>query len=724
MFRLIKLLTIATVFTTFALQGQSQTCAHSPASRLRVGSTVLNVVPGDGQPTGLTVLSGPDAPIASGNLPYGITLQIVGGPVCSGPQRRFSLTMWMVSIPGWSQPMWVAEGFQGQYYLQPTSAPQASDTGSSPTDNVAGNDTNSGPVIDPLPGIPLVGSETIPTNGQWVRVIWNQGMSIRSGPGLEYDRIGRSSPGAYFGYIETENGWYRIRWDNGEGWVSGEPQYTTLGGNIDELSSTIPDVPEAPSPCPSGVGPGGITAGDYPPERLTNEQRQWLYEQFGNSGVVSRGYGGESCGEAFGSSVENFFAMICRRGEPGPGGILPGDYNPQDLSQEQRQWLFNQFGNEGNAPVGYGGERCPGQDTLTAHDVYIAEICSAGYVGPFGMAAGSYDPAQLQPDERQWLWNIFGNEGNAPVGYGGERCPGDEGNLPEPIRTQDEESIDPWVAFLCSRGDIGPGGIKVGAYLPQDLSSVQRQWLWEILETETSEAPVGYGGQHCPGEGLLVVPILTSELNEGSDASFQVTTVAANPTETPVGEVLGASTSIVPIEPPDPTSLEAITEETGQQFTWQMFFVDEVSSSGTQTLGLFSLVTRVSNVTLEGISGMYELIRGMRTIQRSINITEVTRDRDTFVQFVECVYNEYDGIEPQRSRENIDLALQVACDRDAVAISESILNDPTCSPDITWNSASSEVKYSDAFFNAYRRDLGTLINLIEPDRLFFEDVCK
>lgn len=40
----------------------------------------------------------------------------------------------------------------------------------------------------------------------------------------------------------------------------------------------------------------------------------------------------------------------------GPGGIRPGSYPPQSLSQDQRQWLYEYFGHSGQAPVGYGGE--------------------------------------------------------------------------------------------------------------------------------------------------------------------------------------------------------------------------------------------------------------------------------------------------------------------------------------------------------------------------------
>ncbi len=40
----------------------------------------------------------------------------------------------------------------------------------------------------------------------------------------------------------------------------------------------------------------------------------------------------------------------------GPEGITKGSYKAQDLTQSQRQWLWEQFGHSGEAPVGYGGE--------------------------------------------------------------------------------------------------------------------------------------------------------------------------------------------------------------------------------------------------------------------------------------------------------------------------------------------------------------------------------
>ncbi len=45
----------------------------------------------------------------------------------------------------------------------------------------------------------------------------------------------------------------------------------------------------------------------------------------------------------------------------GPGGIVPGNYNASQLTQDQRNWLFNYFGHSGQAPDGYGGENAPGE---------------------------------------------------------------------------------------------------------------------------------------------------------------------------------------------------------------------------------------------------------------------------------------------------------------------------------------------------------------------------
>ncbi len=43
-------------------------------------------------------------------------------------------------------------------------------------------------------------------------------------------------------------------------------------------------------------------------------------------------------------------------GAPNPNAIAPGSYTPQNLTQGQRQSLWEHFGHKGIAPMGYGGE--------------------------------------------------------------------------------------------------------------------------------------------------------------------------------------------------------------------------------------------------------------------------------------------------------------------------------------------------------------------------------
>jgi len=111
-------------------------------------------------------------------------------------------------------------------------------------------------------------------------------------------------------------------------------------------------------PCPSGTGPGGIVAGgDYKPQDLTQAQRQWLYQAFGHDGVAPAGYGGEACQKTT-SPAPAETLKPCPSGV-GPGGVVAGgDYKPQDLTQAQRQWLYQAFGHNGVAPAGYAGEAC------------------------------------------------------------------------------------------------------------------------------------------------------------------------------------------------------------------------------------------------------------------------------------------------------------------------------------------------------------------------------
>ncbi len=271
---------------------------------------------------------------------------------------------------------------------------------------------------------------------------------------------------------------------------------------------TLPPTVNALLACPSGTGPNNIRAGGYDPFRLTQDERQWLFNIFGNSGTAPVGYGGQPCGTDYGSGTQNFFAMVCARGDVGPIGIRPGGYDATGLTQDQRQWLWNEFRESGGAgsgisPVGYGGQSCPNGQQL--------RICPAG-IGPGGIPASSYDPTSLTQSQRQWLWEQFGFPGTAPVGYGGTPC------------TRPTPTTPPQPA-PCPPGVGAPGSFD-----PTTLTQQQRNELfWAFLHTGT--APVGYGGETC-SSGTMTLP------------SFANGNTASIPLPTPQN----AGTPVIPID--------------------------------------------------------------------------------------------------------------------------------------------------------------------------------
>ena len=62
----------------------------------------------------------------------------------------------------------------------------------------------------------------------------------------------------------------------------------------------------------------------------------------------------------------------------------------------------------------------------------------------------TYNPTELNQDERQWLWNMFEGPDEAPVGYGGPSCPGQTQNAPPPDRTQPYDPYRGSSSDLCS----------------------------------------------------------------------------------------------------------------------------------------------------------------------------------------------------------------------------------------------------------------------------------
>lgn len=154
---------------------------------------------------------------------------------------------------------------------------------------------------------------------------------------------------------------------------------------VSSCPSSCPLLIDVPSPtvlrrCPYGVGPNSITAGDYDPNKLTQQEKQWLWGIFGHAGIAPVGYGGQQCTKGnklaptlppTPTSVPSPMALRpCPLGV-GPNGITPGDYDPNKLIQQEKQWLWEIFGHSGFAPVGYGGEKCTsGSDIIPTQTDY------------------------------------------------------------------------------------------------------------------------------------------------------------------------------------------------------------------------------------------------------------------------------------------------------------------------------------------------------------------
>lgn len=109
----------------------------------------------------------------------------------------------------------------------------------------------------------------------------------------------------------------------------------------------------------------------------------------------------------------------------GPGGIVKGNYDPKNLSQDQRQWLWGQFGHSGNAPIGYGGEGggpnlTPGQPAPTPT---IDPLALAGSLQQMQINANQPSIQTLQgqqsslKDQYSSLLNAVLGQGSAAQNY-------------------------------------------------------------------------------------------------------------------------------------------------------------------------------------------------------------------------------------------------------------------------------------------------------------------
>ena len=136
---------------------------------------------------------------------------------------------------------------------------------------------------------------------------------------------------------------------------------------------------------------------------------------------------------------------------------------------------------------------------LTSASITRAQSGCGTTGGPNGIYAGRFEPTLLTQQERDWLYHVFGNSGSASEGFGGETCPGQNG----------DQRINAF-HMRCNthRNDRGPGGIQIGAYPDTSLDTGQRDWLWDIFypNDRSAELSTGWSGEFCPWQSTYNPP--------------------------------------------------------------------------------------------------------------------------------------------------------------------------------------------------------------------------
>ncbi|MCU9816265.1 SH3 domain-containing protein, partial [Paraclostridium sp. AKS73] len=75
--------------------------------------------------------------------------------------------------------------------------------------------------------IKVDGSTTIPPATTKTGVVTATSLNVRNGYGASYSRIGSLSNGAKVEIVESKNGWHKIKYNGGYGYVSGD--YIKIG---------------------------------------------------------------------------------------------------------------------------------------------------------------------------------------------------------------------------------------------------------------------------------------------------------------------------------------------------------------------------------------------------------------------------------------------------------------------------------------------------------------
>lgn len=141
--------------------------------------------------------------------------------------------------------------FVNCYNATPVPADNTSGNNEQPTENPSNSESQ--PTTEPTLA-PLDYGSTTPFGDYSLRISATGGVNIRSGPGVNYDIIGRAVYGGYFEIlVGPVDGWYQIRFSGGAGWVSAAnvevsptyPEYQETTISFDDWSITIEYNPTA-----------------------------------------------------------------------------------------------------------------------------------------------------------------------------------------------------------------------------------------------------------------------------------------------------------------------------------------------------------------------------------------------------------------------------------------------------------------------------------------------
>jgi hypothetical protein len=202
----------------------------------------------------------------------------------------------------------------------------------------------------------------------------------------------------------------------------------------------------------------------------------------------------------------------------GPGGISKGSYNPASLTQDQRQWLWNQFGHTGTAPVGYGGESTTpagpvstgNQITKLAPMLPTTAAPSASMVPTKGVSGATTTPSAVGTQGGGGVGQAFGLPNAATKATGGLQLPGLPSNILSQLSSGVQGIGNNIGSFLSSlggqpsatQGQQPATALKsVVSNIGQDVSQVGNQ-IGQGMAQLTKNAQQNLGQSGSPAQDL------------------------------------------------------------------------------------------------------------------------------------------------------------------------------------------------------------------------------